>query len=70
MGLRFTPERKDTLKEQIDTIKQGQSDKLVIDQYVTEEELKEIFELGSLSSLDISFLLISKNVLEDNDVER
>jgi hypothetical protein len=70
MGILFTPERKDTLKDQVEKIKQGASTSLKIDQYVTEEELKEVFELETLTSLDISFALISKDKLLDTNTER
>jgi hypothetical protein len=63
MGLLFTPERKETLKDQIDRVKAGEATSLVIPGYVTEEELSEVFELETLTSLDISFALISKNEL-------
>lgn len=65
MGLKFTPERKDNFKNQIQKVKSGDSNTLVIDEFVTEEEFKEIFELENLTSLDISFILVSKKELSD-----
>ena len=70
MGIGFIPERKDTLKDQIQKVKERKSTALTIDEYVTEEELKEIFELESLTSLDISFALISKEKITDTNTSR
>lgn len=70
MGIVFTPERKDILKDQIEKIKQGKSTALKVDQYITEAELKEVFELEALTSLDISFALNSKDKLLDTNTER
>ena len=63
MGLNFTPEKNNTLKEQIGKVITGESTSLVVAGYVTEEEFAEIFELETLTSLDVSFALISKTEL-------
>jgi hypothetical protein len=70
MGIGFIPERKDTLKDQIEKVKEGKSAALTIDEYITEEELKEVFELEPLTSLDISFMLISKEKITDTKTSR